>query len=210
MALYALGSECRGHALAAGTGEERVMWAGRLWDLGIRVASELIETGEVDAARRHLASLGDGEGVRTKESLMAKALLEIRTGDIRAAETTAGMLEEGKAEVLSGLIALGKGDIDSASEIFGKLHRVDGKDVLVTNNYAICLLYTGRMEEARSVLEGLVDETQPTTGVLFNLATMYELATEKAVDRKAKLVERVAAKGVDNGGWERAGVEFKL
>ncbi|KAK4996490.1 hypothetical protein LTR66_003906, partial [Elasticomyces elasticus] len=54
--------------------------------------------------------------------------------------------------------------------------------------------------------------------LLFNLATVYELCTERARDAKVRLVERLASAPPGGGGggggagyrWEREGAEFKL
>ncbi|KAK4944153.1 hypothetical protein LTR66_014537, partial [Elasticomyces elasticus] len=50
--------------------------------------------------------------------------------------------------------------------------------------------------------------------LLFNLATVYELCTERARDAKVRLVERLAGAPPGGGGaglqWEREGAEFKL
>ncbi|KAH8146474.1 uncharacterized protein LAJ45_09420 [Morchella importuna] len=63
-------------------------------------------------------------------------------------------------------------------------------------NEAVCLLYTGRLEEARAVLEGLVDEGKVAAGGVFNLATVYELCSDASRGLKMGLAERVAGLGL--------------
>ncbi|KAF2226350.1 hypothetical protein BDZ85DRAFT_305351, partial [Elsinoe ampelina] len=211
MGWFLLAGECRARFAGAGTEEEREVRRARLGDLGVRVAGELIGMGEVEAAVRHLEELEVGDGEAGDEMRARLGLLYVRIGDVRRAEGLLGSMQGGKGrEVLGGLIRFAEGDYEGAAALFKELHAKDDKDVLVANNYAIALLYTGHMEEAAEVLERLVDETIPTSATLFNLATMYELVTEKAVERKAKLVDRVASRGPENGGWERAGADFKL
>ncbi|RPB11591.1 hypothetical protein P167DRAFT_606274 [Morchella conica CCBAS932] len=72
-------------------------------------------------------------------------------------------------------------------------------------NEAVCLLYTGRLEEARAVLEGLVDEGKVAAGGVFNLATVYELCSDASRGLKMGLAERVAGLGV-----EMVGASFKM
>ena len=110
------------------------------------------------------------------------------------------------------LVHLGRGDYAAAADTYAILHTARPHDTLIANNYAVCLLYTGNMDLASSVLNDLIDDkdTSLASGVLFNLATLYELATERAVDKKVRLVERVAGRSATDGGWERTGAEFKL
>ncbi|GAM85258.1 hypothetical protein ANO11243_032620 [Dothideomycetidae sp. 11243] len=215
MALYALGTECRARGASALHDEERRIWTDRLDDLGLRVAAELIEMGEFDAAGRHLHDMNSMH--HSNQGLQRKALLQLRIGDIAAAEETMASMS---AEVIAddaglafrGLMQLSNGDYSAAVDTYAKAHAARPHDVLVANNYAVSLLYAGMISTAASLLEALIDGegTSPSPGVLFNLATFYELATERAVDRKVRLVERVAARGPERGGWERTGAEFKL
>ena len=60
----------------------------------------------------------------------------------------------------------------------------------------MCLIYLGRLREALSVLEGLVHSHPQTTlqdGVVFNLATLYELESSKAIEKKKEVLKLVSA-----------------
>ena len=46
--------------------------------------------------------------------------------------------------------------------------------------------------------------------LLFNLTTMYELATDRAKGLKTRLTERVAALEPSAQGWEKTNADFKL
>jgi trafficking protein particle complex subunit 12 len=46
--------------------------------------------------------------------------------------------------------------------------------------------------------------------LLFNLATMYELCTERNRNLKLKLAEKVASMEPSNRGWEKSNADFKL
>lgn len=46
--------------------------------------------------------------------------------------------------------------------------------------------------------------------LLFNLTTMYELATDRAKGLKTRLAERVAALEPSAQGWEKTNADFKL
>lgn len=62
------------------------------------------------------------------------------------------------------------------------------------------------------MLESLVDDGRHNfSGLLFNLATVYELRTENAMEKKHVLAQRVADKGpAGERGWERVNADFKL
>ncbi|KAL1311396.1 hypothetical protein AAFC00_001563 [Neodothiora populina] len=74
MNLYSLGTECRINASRAE--EDQKLWTDRLADLGLRVASVLVEMGETETALRHLNSLDD------ESNNELKALLYLRLGDV--------------------------------------------------------------------------------------------------------------------------------
>ena len=78
---------------------------------------------------------------------------------------------------------------------------------LVTQNLAVCLFYIGKVDETVELLEGLVNEKGRSFHALtFNLATVFELCSEKGRERKGELVERVEREGMG----ERGAADFKL
>ncbi|KAI5838627.1 hypothetical protein DFP73DRAFT_580551 [Morchella snyderi] len=214
---YELGREARG-AVVAAAGEETVgvgvgagVWRERLAELGVRVGSALVEMGDVGGAARHLAGLrGGGEGV-----VVARALLWVRVGNVDAARGCLAELEEGEGEggeraaargVLGALLVMADGRWGEAVEAWRALQGVEGVgEVCRRCNEAVCLLYTGRLEEARGVLEDLVDEGKVAAGGVFNLATVYELCSDASKGLKMRLAERVAGLGV-----EMVGASFKM
>lgn len=46
--------------------------------------------------------------------------------------------------------------------------------------------------------------------LLFNLATIYELCTDKSRALKSKLAERMAEMEPTTRGWEKSNADFKL
>lgn len=60
------------------------------------------------------------------------------------------------------------------------------------------------------MLEGLIDTGASSHTLLFNLATMYELCTDKHRNLKTRLVERVARLDESAAGWEKMNADFKL
>jgi tetratricopeptide (TPR) repeat protein len=225
MGYYDLGREAR-LALSelkknqAANEEEIAMWQTRLEDLGLRVASALIETDDLDGASRHLKLLGGSNGLR-----MQKALLWLYLGDVDAARscvsrsTDAENTNPREADIILALAHMGDGEYASAVTIWEALisSSTDSDETgMFRQNLAVCLLYLGQLPQGRTQLEALVDAGLVWKGVTFNLATIYELCTERSRALKISIVEKIAVQkedrsGVDEaGGYEGVNADFKL
>jgi len=183
---------------------------GRLQDLGLRVADALVEMNEQEPAARHLKTL---EHATEEQLAWRQALLWIRLGDIEGAHKCLdGLKSAEQKEVLSAMIAVANGEYEAAVSAWRSLCKQYPENEMVAQNLAVCLLYTGHIIEARELLQDRVDTSPVFPGLLFNLSTLYELCTERSVERKTQLAQRVASRepAPESGGWERANVEFKL
>lgn len=194
------------------------------------------------------ADEGDGGGRERIAMAVRKALLYLRIGDVDTARecytdlvstSTTDSSPPLDLEVLRVLTFMAEADYVSPVELLERLLTLHPSNELLRHNLAVCLLYNGDVQRANSLLEGMVGkadgaaasseddavsgESPVFSALLFNLATIYELRTEKARERKVKLVERVADRKVaDNvagvggegrngvAGYERLGLEFKL
>ncbi|TKA75807.1 hypothetical protein B0A55_06405 [Friedmanniomyces simplex] len=211
MALYALAGEVRAHlkqAYADGNENEQELWKDRLRDLGLRVADALVEMGELETANRHLDSLTD---TYADEVTYRKAVLRIRVGDVVGAHHYVGKLQNDIRKATLGIL-LKMADGQDATSSWHDLLEQHPNDGLVANNLAVSSLYAGDIVDARQLLEQTLGRSPAFAGVLFNISTIYELCSERAVDHKTRLAHTLAAKLPESasGGWERAGVEFKL
>ncbi|PUU81319.1 hypothetical protein B9Z19DRAFT_1043333 [Tuber borchii] len=178
--------------------EEIALWRGRLRDLGIRVASALVEMGDLAAASRHL------EGLRVSaddhELKAVLCLLYVRIGNLAAAKQAlpAACGEDVHERILCALILMGEAKWAEAAAAWKEISDTktigEGGD-MASNNLAVCLLYMGDLKEARGVLESLIDSGTSFTGLTFNLSTIYELCSDNSKMLKASLAERVAAQG---------------
>ncbi|RPB02008.1 hypothetical protein L873DRAFT_1802866 [Choiromyces venosus 120613-1] len=185
------------------------LWRSRLRDLGIRVANALVEMGDLAAAARHL------EGLRVSpddhELRAIVCLLYVRIGNLAAAKkilpTVGG--EGIREKILSALILMGEAKwADAAAaawKVLSDKELISEGGDMARNNLAVCLLYMGDLEEARSVLESLINSGTSFTGLTFNLSTIYELCSDNSKVLKANLAERVAAQGK-----EMTGASFKM
>lgn len=229
MGLYALSTECRTLATKAKSENDDASfatWKSRLHDLGLRVAGELIEMGELETAKRHLDTLSsDPTNVEEEEKVkmcIRKTLLMLKLGDTQAAEACLASASSSSTnsdldihlQVLSTLTNLCSSSPTTALSSLQSLAATNPSHPLITHNLAILNLYTNNVVIASEMLEALVTQDEvvfPT--LLFNLCTMHELRTEKARDRKLDLVDTVAGLGEGGtgvGGFEKAVGEFKL
>lgn len=147
--LYELGMEARREITRPEIGQdERNGWRERLADLGIRSVNALIEMGDFDTAKRSLSNLRTSTADESHKT--RKALLSLVVGDIDAArETLGGSSESG---IFPALLSMAEGRYaDAVGEWRAVLESGTNKadDALVTQNLAVCLLYTGELNEVR-------------------------------------------------------------
>jgi hypothetical protein len=251
MGYYELGREARLTLTAlkkAGRDQhaaEIAMWDARLQDLGLRVASALIEMEDLEGAARHLKTLRVDNGrLRAQQ-----ALLWLYLGDVDAArKCIAAGADEQARDVILALACMGDAEYAAAVPIWERLieagsgaqQRDDVEIAMYRQNLAVCLLYLGQlslvrsflslslfpsfplslplreirnsraMQQTRTHLESLIDAGHSWRGLTFNLATVYELCTERSRALKISLVERVAGLREEGRGSEGVNGDFKL
>ncbi|TPX19620.1 hypothetical protein DIZ76_017412 [Coccidioides immitis] len=147
--LYELGLEARTQILRPEIGhEEKNMWKERLGDLGIRAVNTLIEMGDLEAARRSLASMKVPQANGLEIARMV--LLHLRIGDIEAARVLLESSPNVSGGILGPLLGMAEGRFTDAVTEWRNLreHQVITEDeTLVAQNLAVCLLYVGKLNE---------------------------------------------------------------
>lgn len=221
MGYFELARECRGQVLSAGTEEERALWRGRLREVGVRVGNVMVEMGDLEGAGRHLAELRGGEADADGEVVLMETLTWLRLGDVQAARRCLAAVASSEdaddedpnallSATLEALILLADAEYAAAADAFAALREKHPSDAMLTQNLAVCLLYTGRIADAKALLEAQIDGP-PFHSLIFNLCTVYELCTERNRDAKLAVASKLAArKGEGNVGWEMRDVDFKL
>ncbi|KAI1371656.1 hypothetical protein F4677DRAFT_287349 [Hypoxylon crocopeplum] len=223
MSYYDMAREARAEVLRAGRAHDHSaaeLWKLRLADLGVKVAGALVEMDDLAGAAEHLATLGDGNQPfkvgGDGRLAMSRALLWLHLGDVEAALCCVrdGKGSETGEQIVNALADMADGEYEAALEKWMTLRDAMNEngihDEMVGVNLAVCLLYTGKMTEARDSLEDLVDAGQTSHTLLFNLTTMYELCTDRHKNLKVKLAERVASQQPTPHGWEKTNADFKL
>lgn len=146
-ARIAVAASGRGNGNEAGAAAEGELWKERLVELGVKVAGALVEMNDLAGAAAHLAGLRERPDGKLA---MAKALLWLHLGDTKAARQC---VREGEAgdKVVGALCEMGAGNFEVALVRWKELREeVDG-DEMIAVNLAVCLLYTGKMDEVRTL-----------------------------------------------------------
>ncbi|KAF8420481.1 hypothetical protein EV426DRAFT_638091 [Tirmania nivea] len=214
------------------------LWKARLKDLSIRVASALVEMGDLAAAARHLESLrakgGDADAAEEDAKVRYMlSLLYIRIGNYSAAKAALPPAPPAPAEaqpqrdplahptqtalytdhILASLLRTALGHWEASITAWSTPPPPTAGPpqpaVLERQNLAVSLVYTGRLAQARDILEDLIEEGNAFFALTFNLCTVWELLTdgEATKERKREVAEKVVA----GGGRREAGAGwFKM
>ncbi|RAK76281.1 uncharacterized protein BO72DRAFT_380298 [Aspergillus fijiensis CBS 313.89] len=212
--LYEIGLEARREILRADLDPaERQLWRERLADLGIRNVNALIEMGDLNAAKQALYSLRMS-GVDNETRNARKALLLVLIGDLDSARLLCSEGSENEQGFFNALFSMAEGQYSTAADEWRSLlerERQRPDEAIIQQNLAVCLLYTGRLNEAREVLESLIQKEHSFPSLVYNLSTIYELCSEKAGKLKTDLVEIVAKQPVTGVlNLDRPSADFKI
>ncbi|CAE6462020.1 hypothetical protein BN14_03052 [Rhizoctonia solani AG-1 IB] len=132
------------------------------------------------------------------EIRFALARIMMEAGDTKSVRLALEGTESDAITIALEAAMLGKWE--EAEVILRKAHE-DEKENGIINNLAVVLLACGKLDEAISLLESML-KTSPASFVavesfLYNLATLYELRSNAAVDRKRNMLREVAQWGGD-------------
>lgn len=215
--LYDLGLECREHAtLRFITRQERDIWSSRLSEIGIRVVNALIEMGDLDCAARTLATLKPSNSKNTSTWKMQMILLYLKIGDLSGAEQLlqGSNTTDEQARLLQPLLTFAEGRYEDAALAWERsLQSVISQEdaALIRQNLAVAYLYSGQIEKTRQIMEGLVDDGNSFQSLLLNLATLYELSSDRSRELKVALAGRVAQQDANSErGWTKTNADFKI
>ena len=197
-ALYDLGVECREHIAHSTTSEDdRKLWRLRLEEIGIRVVNSLIEMGDVDCARRTLESYVVASTGVSPENAQRLALLYLKIGDIKKAQAIDDVGED-----LEPLFAMAEGRyVDAAEQWEARLENgpAEGSNALLKQNLAVAYLYTGEIAKSKDILESLVAGGESFESLTVNLATLYELSSDRSKELKLATAAMIAEHQKDRG-----------
>lgn len=197
-ALYDIGAECREHVGHSTTSNEnREVWRARLEEIGIRVVNALIEMSDMDCARRTLeANIGTNTTVST-ENAQRIALLYLKVGDIKKARTVQNATGD-----LEPLLAIADGRYEEAAKYWEaqlEAETTEETTSLLRQNLAVAYLYAGMIVKARDILHGLVDKGESFESLTVNLATLFDLSSDRSRDFKLAAATKIASYQQERG-----------
>ena len=151
---YNLAQDARAE-IAKVSGEDKTMWRERLKELGIVVGNALVEMGNLEGAVRHLESLRVKGHEEDQIVTSRLALLYLRLGDMTAVRRYIFSRGHDGSETLSNklllpLLSMAEGRYEDAVQGWRALldSSPGENNAMITQNLAVCLLYTDKAEEA--------------------------------------------------------------
>jgi tetratricopeptide (TPR) repeat protein len=137
------------------------------------------------------------------------ALLYVKIGDIKKAQA----VQHAAGDLLP-LLAIAKGRYEEAAKYWEAqldAGTTEDKASLIRQNLAVAYLYAGMIVKARDILHGLVDEGESFESLTVNLATLYELSSDRSKELKLAAATKIAANQRDRGVMTPlTNVAFKL
>ncbi|KAK3601536.1 hypothetical protein CHS0354_027678 [Potamilus streckersoni] len=94
-----------------------------------------------------------------------------------------------------GFLSMCSNNFSDAYEHFKMAVQLEPNNTAAVNNMAVCCLYLGKLKDALKSLEALVHRDPDKNlheGVLFNLCTLYELESSRALHKKQALLDLVS------------------
>ncbi|KAB5589824.1 hypothetical protein CTheo_6726 [Ceratobasidium theobromae] len=173
-------------------------WTERGMRTGMMVVTQLVEMQDYSGALAVLRPLAMSP-VSLPEIKFALARVMMEAGD---AKTVQAILEGVEQDAITtALVAAMMGRWDEAEEVLRKALEEEKDNGIVINNLAVVLLSCGKLDEAIELLEGMLKSSPASFAAvepfLYNLATLYELRSNAALERKRNILREVAQWGGD-------------
>jgi len=134
--------------------------------------------------------------------LSALAKLQLQLGYLETAQNICTYIESVTpsldknimALMNRGFLAVANNRYEEAVDYFDKIVNLEPDNVAAINNRAVCYLYTENLGKAISTLEERIrqDPSNVSESVIFNLVTLYDLASEDIKSKKQLLSKLVA------------------
>ncbi|KAJ1306582.1 hypothetical protein OPQ81_007582 [Rhizoctonia solani] len=173
--------------------DDKGIWTERGIRTGMMVVTQLVEMQDYSGALAILHPLA-ASPTSPPEIRFALARIMMEAGDVKSVKMALEGVE--KDTITTALEAAMMGRWLEAEDILTKAHEIEKDNVVIINNLAVVLLSCGKLDEAIRLLESML-KASPASFVsvepfLYNLATLYELRSNAAVDRKRNMLREVA------------------
>lgn len=182
------------------------LWREREKKLTLQIATHLVALKEYLQALSLMESLA-----HTGDTVMLSSLarIHLQLGCLRAAQTlfdeveakTPNPTQNALTLMNRGYMYLAMDQYNQAIDSFDAVLKVDPRNIAAANNRSICWLYTCDLAKAIGSLEGMIQsdpEHNLDESLIFNLCTLYDLASDRATDKKKNVMALVAKYAPDS------------
>lgn len=213
-ALYDLGLEAREHLASPYTTDtERNEWSERLESLSVHVVNALIELGDLDCAQRTLMQSKPNDAEAQARWVGRMVLILVRLGQLKKAQAYIDDLlkDSPNRALLSSISAISDGRVDEGAKMLEDLESENPDAELADiakQNLAVAYLYLGRIQDAKILLDRLIEAGYSFQSLTVNLATIFDLVSDKSRDQKIALVNKLASTQTKKKSFTNA--DFKL
>lgn len=178
------------------------LWMGREARVMHSIINCALTIKDYELAMDLLGQLCDREGAPKSTLLSALGRLHLQLGDVNSAEVCFNEAKDLRGGVVDvrefvdrGLLAVAQNAFDEAYKYFQQASAVEPTNVMILNNMAVCLLYSGHLKEAIAVLEQAIS-TNPLhalhESLLLNLCTLYDMESSKGRMKKFALLRQIS------------------
>ncbi|CAG5126389.1 unnamed protein product [Candidula unifasciata] len=180
------------------------LWSKRETDIMYKIGSTMLSVKDYEGALIIYNSLLEKEQNTRLELLAGIGRIHLQMGNITEATRIMKEVEEATKTdgslscynlISRGLVAMCGSNFFDAYQHFKSAVQMKPHNTCAVNNMAVCSLYLGRLKDALNTLEQLVHSDPANTlheGVLFNLCTLYELETSRALHKKQAILDLVS------------------
>nr|KAG5702081.1 hypothetical protein BaRGS_032330 [Batillaria attramentaria] len=181
------------------------LWTGRERQVLYKIASTLLSVRDYQAALSVYNSLLDKDPTERANLLTGISRIHLQMGNVTMANELHSEVEKlvTKADNVSacrnamnkGLSAMCVNNFSEAYNHFKTAVQLAPTDTCAVNNMAVCSLYLGRLKDALNTLESIVHSDPARNlheGILFNLCTLYELESSRALHKKQAVLDMVS------------------
>ncbi|XP_025108843.1 trafficking protein particle complex subunit 12-like isoform X2 [Pomacea canaliculata] len=183
----------------------RELWVERERQVLYKIANILLSVRDYQAALAVYNSLLEKDGTKRADLLTGISRIHLQMGNVTKANEIHSEVEKAgiKSDSFSairnamnkGLSAMCLNNFSEAYSYFKTAVQLEPDNTCAVNNMAVCSLYLGRLKDALNTLEAIVHSDPARNlheGILFNLCTLYELESSRALHKKQAVLDLVS------------------
>ncbi|KAK9873398.1 hypothetical protein WA026_022460 [Henosepilachna vigintioctopunctata] len=178
------------------------LWKGREARVMHSIINCSISLKHFELAMDLLGQLCERDKVHRHTLLSALGRLHLQVGNIAGAESCFNevrVIRGGKLDIRElvdrGLLSVAQSNFDEAYSNFQEASCLEPNNLMILNNMSVCLLYSGRLKEAISILESAISVNPPHAlheSLLLNLCTLYDMESSKGRMKKFALLRQIS------------------